>query len=138
MFTYAQAVRLRFVAILSAIAALSSALIVKGAENDPLRDASWWPHEPHSGVLVVAGTTILGTCMVHALMRLRLWCWWVGALIGALIGAMPGLFYASFAPQSAVDSLPLAEMLVTGIVWGGPIGIVMYYSSRKEEFARGP
>jgi len=137
VFTYAQAVRLRFVAILSAIAALSSALMVKGADNDPLRDASWWPHEPHSGVLVVAGTTILGTCFVHVLMRLRLWRWWVGALIGAFIGATPSLFYASFAPQSAAESLPFAEMLVTGIVWGVPIGIVMYYASRKEESARG-
>ena len=137
MFTYAQAVRLRFVAILSAIAALSSALLVKGASNDPLQYATWWPHEHHSGVLVVAGATVLGTCLVHILMRLRLWRWWVGALTGALIGATPGLIYALLAPRSAADSLPLLEMLARGILWGGPIGIVMFFASRKEESTRG-
>jgi hypothetical protein len=126
MFNFAAAAHLRYVLLLTALTGLAPALLVKGRENDPLLRAPWWTTDQHSGVLVVVLTAVIGTVLVYVIRTRGATRWWHYSLCGAAIGAIPGAFYLIATPGADLAGVPLSSMLLTGITWGGLIGVVIY------------
>ena len=136
--SYTAAVHLRYVLLLNALAALAPASVIKGRINDPLLHASWYTFEQHSAVLVVSAAAVLGTVVVYIILKRNLRRWWIFALSGSLTAMFPGLFYLLVAPRD--DRLFVAEiaMLIVGLIWGAPIGLVIYGVFGKKTRAPDP
>jgi len=132
----------RYVLILNILAGLLPALAVKGTEHDPLLNAHWWPHEYHSGVLVVSMAALVGTGLVYLLIWRKISRWWAYCLCGAFVGAFPGLFYAIAMPGEDLAKAPafsalFAVMMVAGFVWGTLVGLITFGAvGRRQQLAR--
>jgi hypothetical protein len=135
MFTFAAAVRLRFVVILSVLSQLAAAQLVRGRQNDPLQNATWWGRSHHSAVMVVALGTAVATVLMYALLRTKLAHWWSFTLAGALTGLFPALFYLVATPSADIDWVPIGPMMARGMTVGLLTGFVSYFVTKREEVA---
>jgi hypothetical protein len=122
--------RLRLVAILNVFVALVPTLQVKGRQNDPLLDVTWWPHQYHSAVLIVAGTALIGISATYALRRLGVTQWWAYCICSAVVGAMPGIFYMAAIPADYIPDTPLKNMVLIGELSGIPLGALIGFIVR--------
>jgi len=116
-------VHLRYVLLINLIAALVPATSVKGHENDPLREATWWKINQHSAVLVVALAAILASALVVVATRKNLRDWRVFVGCGIFAGDFPATFYLAAVPEHT--NLPLIEMYMAGTFSGVVAGIVL-------------
>jgi hypothetical protein len=127
MLSHDDSVRIRASLLLSVLAGLAPALLVKGREHDPMRYISWWPEEYHSAVFVVGTGAVLAVCIVLVLGRRGFWKWWAFALIGAVVGMLPGSVYL-WATMGHPEWLPLlVVMLVGGVIWGTLVVTVLFF-----------
>lgn len=131
MFNYNAYVHLRYVLLVSVIAALVPATSVKGRANDPLLHCTWWKMEQHSAILVVALAALAGTALALAATRFNLRKWWVFVACGIVAGDFPATFYTMAACDSA--NAHLSEMYVTGTFCGLIAGLVLnnFLGSKK-------
>jgi hypothetical protein len=117
--------RLRYCALLNVLIALVPSLQVKGRANDPLLGLDWWPHAYHSAVFVVIATALLGLGAAYAMRRLDILEWWAYCLCAGIVGALPGLFYWAATPADALVLVPIENMLLSGILFGLPVGALI-------------
>jgi hypothetical protein len=123
VFNFSSYVYLRYVLLISVIAALVPSASAKGRANDPLIRATWWKVDQHSAILVVALAGIFGSVLVSAATRKNFRAWWVFVGCGVFAGDFPATFYLAAAPGDA--TLPLTEMYTVGTVCGVVVGIVL-------------
>ena len=129
--SYRVAIHLRYVLILNVIASLAPAVLVKGREHDPMLNASWWPREYHSAVIVVSIAAVLSTGLVYLLLRRNITKWWAYCLCGAFAGTFPGAFYLVAMPKADLAKVPgfyavFGVMMIGGFICGFLVGFVIY------------
>jgi hypothetical protein len=101
-------------------------MYVKGQGNDPLRHATWWSHEYHSGILVVGVATIIGVIIYFVLARRAVRKWWMFSLAGICNAAVPALVYAVATPAADWPEVPLLDMIDSAVVFGSIGGLIVY------------
>ncbi len=133
MVTHAGSVRLRFVVILSILSQLAGTHFVRGREDDPLQNATWWRFDYHSAIMVVVLGTVVTTALIFVLLRAGRARWWSCALAGALMAYFLGSFYSLATPAGDIDWVPIGPMMASGLTAGIFTGLVSYFVAKGQE-----